>query len=255
VKYFNKKSVALVFLTLIIFSAMPKTAFAAVPVFETNQIIVGKQTLLQSITSIFQKATNLEQLFEWAFKIAAESLKRQLLNMIVDQIVVWIQGGGTPKFITDWPGFFRDAVDAAGGNFLKQLGLGLFCSPYNLTLRAAFIPIPKFSDRSACTLSGIGVNIDNFLKNFNNGGWAAWNEMVLKPQNNIYGAYLLVTTFIGYFGVLDFGVGTAVAKYIAEFVGKKDREGAGKIINSSLFFYIIVGFISAASLLILSPSE
>jgi len=44
VKYFNKKSVALVFLTLIIFSAMPKTAFAAVPVFETNQIIVGKQT-------------------------------------------------------------------------------------------------------------------------------------------------------------------------------------------------------------------
>ena len=181
----------MVFLTLIIFSAMPKTAFAAVPVFETNQIIVGKQTLLQSITSIFQKATNLEQLFEWAFKIAAESLKRQLLNMIVDQIVVWIQGGGTPKFITDWPGFFRDAVDAAGGNFLKQLGLGLFCSPYNLTLRAAFIPIPKFSDRSACTLSQIGVNLDNFLNNFNNGGWAAWNEMVLKPQNNIYGAYLM----------------------------------------------------------------
>lgn len=76
--------------------------------------------------------------------------------------------------------------------------------------------------------------------------------IVSHVGKEIYGAYLLVTTFIGYFGVLDFGVGTAVAKYIAEFAGKDDREGAGKIINSSLFFYIIVGFISAASLLILS---
>src|SRR3989344_2157753 len=190
-KYFNKKIIILVFLALIVFSAAPKVAFAAVPVFETNQVIVGKQTTLQTITSIFQKATNIEQLWEWAFKIAAEALKRQLLNMIVDQIVAWIQGGGTPKFITDWPGFFRDAVDAAGGRFLQELGLGLFCSPYNLTLRAAFIPIPKFSDRSACTLSQVGVNLDNFLNNFNNGGWAAWNEMGLKPQNNIYGAYLM----------------------------------------------------------------
>ena len=191
VKYLNKKSIVLVFLALIMFSTAPKTAFAAVPVFETNPVLVAKQTTVQTITSIFTTAVNIEQLFEWAFKIAAEALKRQLLNMIVDQIVTWIQGGGNPKFITDWPGFFRDAVDAAGGNFLKQLGLGLFCSPYNLTLRAAFIPIPKFSDKSACTLSQIGVNIDNFLNNFNNGGWMAWNEMVLKPQNNIYGAYLM----------------------------------------------------------------
>lgn len=68
----------------------------------------------------------------------------------------------------------------------------------------------------------------------------------------VYGAYLLVTTFIGYFGVLDFGVGTAIPKYIAEFVGKDDLKGAGKIINSSLFFYTIIGFIVAISLLILS---
>lgn len=190
-KYFNKKFIVLMLLSLMIFSAAPKTVFAAVPVFEVNPALVVKQTIVQTITSMFQTAVNVEQLFEWAFKIAAEALKRQLLNMIVDQIVAWIQGGGTPKFITDWPGFFRDAVDAAGGNFLKQLGLGLFCSPYNLTLRAAFIPIPKFSDRSACTLSSIGVNLENFLKNFNSGGWAAWDEMVLKPQNNIYGAYLM----------------------------------------------------------------
>ena len=201
----GKKFFVIIFIILVLFSASPKSAFAAVPVFETNPALAVKQTLFESITSaqsittalqstfspLIEKPINTQQLFEWAFKIAAEALKRQLLNMIVDQIVTWIQGGGTPKFITDWPGFFRDAVDQAGGRFLQQLGLGLFCSPYNLTLRAAFIPIPQFSDRSACTLSQIGVNLDNFSKNFNNGGWIAWQEMVLRPQNNIYGAYLM----------------------------------------------------------------
>lgn len=204
-KFFSKKPAIIVVIALVFFLAMPKPAFAQLAVTEVNPILTTLQTAYQLLTSqqsvttaiqstisaLVEKAINAQQLFEWAFKIATEALRRQLLNMIVDQIVAWIQGGGTPKFITDWPGFFRDAVDQAGGRFLQQMDLGLFCSPYNLTLRAAFIPIPQFSDRSACTLSQIGVNLDSFLKNFNNGGWVAWNEMVLKPQNNIYGAYLL----------------------------------------------------------------
>lgn len=198
-KYFDKKLVVLFFLSLIVFSTVPKAVFA-IPVViveqpvltaETNPKLTIIQTLTQKLTSASTLGSKIQQLFEWAFKIAAESLKRQLLNMIVDQIVKWIQGGGEPKFITDFPGFLQEAVDKAGGEFLKELGLGLFCSPYNLSLKAAFIPIPKFSDRSACTLSKVGVNIDNFLKNFNSGGWVAWNEMVLRPQNNIYGAYLM----------------------------------------------------------------
>ena len=205
----NKKLAIIIFIILIFYSAMPKPAFAAAAItFESNPLVwisnqlsaaSGATTAAASkvsassntLTASGTIAANVQKLFEWAFKIAVESLKRQLLNMIVDQIVAWIQGGGEPKFITDWPGFFRDAVDQAGGRFIQKLGLGLFCSPYNLTLRAAFIPIPQFSDRSSCTFSQIGVNVNNFLTNFNNGGWVAWNEMVLKPQNNIYGAYLM----------------------------------------------------------------
>ncbi len=204
-KYFNKKLVILVFLALIMFSAAPKIALASVPTFEMNPILTGQQTIFQKITSVesittalqstlsalIEKAMNVQQLFEWAFQIATEALRRQLLNMIVDQIVNWIQGGGTPRFITDWPGFFRDAVDQAGGRFLQELGLGQLCSAFGFQLRFAFIPIPTFAERSSCTLSQVGVNIDNFLKDFKSGGWVAWDEMVLKPQNNIYGAYLM----------------------------------------------------------------
>jgi len=136
-------------------------------------------------------ATITEISFEWAFKTAKEILKKQLLDMMVDQIVAYIQGGGTPKFITDWPAFFRDAVDQAGGKFLQQIGLSQLCSPFKPLLSAAFIPIPTFTERTSCTLSQVGVNIDVFLKDFRQGNWIAWQEMVLRPQNNIYGAYIM----------------------------------------------------------------
>jgi len=178
-KLFNKKFLILVFIALIIVSIAPKPASASMPTFEMNPAVTGDLVNFGEMT------------FQWTFKIAAEALKRQLLNMIVDQIVEWIQGGGEPKFITDWPGFFRDAVDQAGGKFIQQIGLSQLCSPFKLLLGTGFIPIPTFTERTSCTLSRIGVNIDAFLENFENGGWVAWQEMVLKPQNNVYGAYLL----------------------------------------------------------------
>ena len=76
--------------------------------------------------------------------------------------------------------------------------------------------------------------------------------IVSHVGKEVYGAYLLVMTFTGYLGVLDFGVTAAVTKYVAEFMGKGDREGAKKIISASFSFYLIIGLISAAILLILS---
>ena len=99
--------------------------------------------------------------------------------------------------------------------------------------------------------SNIKYNIINYGISFTV-GLILFPFIVSHIGKEVYGAYLLVMTFIGYFGVLDFGVGTAVAKYIAEFMSRDDKKGASKIINSSLFFYIIIGVISAVTLLILS---
>ncbi len=191
---FNKKYFAVFFIVLILLLVVPKPAHAYLVSFEINPIMWLYQILSYGVDLLSEYA-NTAQLaqgyLEWAFKIAAEVLKRKLLNMIVDQIVQWIQGGGEPKFITDWPGFFRDAVDQAGGVFIQKIGLSQLCLPFKPLLSAAFIPIPTFTERTSCTLSRIGVNIDMFLKDFQKGNWIAWQEMVLKPQNNIYGAYLM----------------------------------------------------------------
>ena len=189
-KLAGRKFIILMLLATALVLMAPKPA-SAISTFETNPALVKGQTLFQSIISVATGASKIQTFFEWAFRVATEALKRQLLNMMVDQIVSWIQGGGKPKFITDWNGFLTDAADQAGGQFIQELGLGQLCSAFGPQLKAAFIPIPTFSDRSSCTLSQVGANLDAFLKDFRNGGWAAWNEMVLKPQNNVYGAYLI----------------------------------------------------------------
>ena len=191
---FNKKHYAIFFIVLILFLVVPKPAFANMLSFEANPLLWLSSFLSWGLDVLSEYANTgqlVQSLLEWAFKIAAEVLKRKLLDMIVDQIVQWIQGGGEPKFITDWPGFFRDAVDQAGGVFIQKIGLSKLCSPFKLQLSAAFIPIPTFTERTSCALSAIGVNLDNFLKDFQQGNWIAWQEMVLRPQNNIYGAYLM----------------------------------------------------------------
>ncbi|MBI4919818.1 hypothetical protein HY838_00750 [Candidatus Azambacteria bacterium] len=201
-KFFNKKTAILFLLAAILFSSVPKTTHATLEVQDigmqlmTSDILVNSNIIAAAtgIGSASTVANTTQGFFEWSFKAAGEALKRQLLNMIVDQIVRWIQGGGDPKFITDWPGFFRDAVDQTAGHFLdnfnSKYGVNL-CSPFKALLGAGFIPIPTFSTRSACTLSKVGANLDAFLKDFRSGGWVAWQEMVLRPQNNVYGAYLM----------------------------------------------------------------
>jgi len=189
-KYLSKKIIAAIIISLIGLSIIPKTADAADSVWVVNPIL-HTESGAGWATAAATGATITEISFEWAFKTAKEILKKQLLDMMVDQIVAYIQGGGTPKFITDWPGFFRDAVDQAGGKFLQKIKLSQLCSPFKPLLSAAFIPIPTFTERTSCTLSQVGVNIDVFLKDFRQGNWIAWQEMVLRPQNNVYGAYVM----------------------------------------------------------------
>jgi O-antigen/teichoic acid export membrane protein len=56
-----------------------------------------------------------------------------------------------------------------------------------------------------------------------------------------YGLYLLVGAFVGYFGLLDLGVGASLVKYVAEYNAKGDKEMINKMVNSTFVFYLGVG--------------
>lgn len=167
-------------------------AHATLPVIDAEHIIAAIANSISEIVSSVMEWV--KDAARWAadkaWILAVEVLKKRLLDMIVDQIVAWIQGGGTPKFITDWQGFLLDAANAGVGDIVKQLGLGFLCSPFNLQIKLALSPIPKFSQRASCTLDKIVSNIENFYSDFRNGGWIAYQTQ-WQPANNYYGSVLM----------------------------------------------------------------
>lgn len=57
-----------------------------------------------------------------------------------------------------------------------------------------------------------------------------------------YGIYVLATSLIGYFGILDFGLGFALVKFVSEFKEKNEYDFLNLYINSVIIFQFLVGF-------------
>src|SRR3989338_2321533 len=69
-----------------------------------------------------------------------------------------------------------------------------------------------------------------------------------------YGIWAIVGVVTGYFGMLDFGIGTSFVKYIAEFYTKRDYEKINQVINIGFSFYAIFAIlIIALSFFIMHP--
>lgn len=69
---------------------------------------------------------------------------------------------------------------------------------------------------------------------------------------DLFGVLSIVTVVLGYFSLLDLGMGLSVIKYISEYSARDDKKGVQKIIGTALTFYTLVGFIGGVLILILS---
>jgi O-antigen/teichoic acid export membrane protein len=76
--------------------------------------------------------------------------------------------------------------------------------------------------------------------------------VVYSLGDRMYGFWTLLGTFIGYYGMLDFGLSTAVSRHIAGALGKQDNEECNNIFNIALRIYTIIGAIAFAITVILA---
>jgi len=137
-----------------------------------------------------------EKAKEYITSTAWAIFRKQMIDYMTDELVKWIQGGGDPKFVTDWEGFLGEVADQAGGKILEDITgpefMAGLCQPdWAIKIRIGLQKPPKFSTKARCTLSDIGVNFNDFMDNFENGGWKGWLS-VSESQNNPYGMYMLV---------------------------------------------------------------
>ena len=59
--------------------------------------------------------------------------------------------------------------------------------------------------------------------------------------DRMYGIWALVGAFIGYYGLLDLGISSAVARFISRALGKDDHAEMNIIINTSIALFSILG--------------
>ncbi len=123
-----------------------------------------------------------------------ETIKRALLYQLSTQIVDWVQTGKTPQFVKQPGKFLEDTGRLALDRFISRVAPRL-CEPFRLSVQLQ-IPSTRrednpFYEQITCTLDKVVANVDNFYRDFRQGGWIGYQE-ILKPQNNYYGASLAV---------------------------------------------------------------
>ncbi len=119
-----------------------------------------------------------------------ETIKKRFFDMIVDQMVNWIQGGGKPLFIQNWSAFLAQYGNIVTGDIIAEMKIAGICQPFGMQLQIAVLQPPRFSGQIKCTLDQVVRNMVNFYNNFSAGGFVAYREQ-WQPQNNFYGALLL----------------------------------------------------------------
>ncbi len=143
--------------------------------------------------TVEQKKSNtknwLQRLWEFTQKVLLQELKNQIIAMLEQQIVNWINGGGKPQFVTDWKGFVSDAFNNAAGaaidKILPELCMPLNAQTYiNITLRPPLIPV-----YTGCTLNQVINNVKNFSNDFRNGSWLQYS-VTLQPTGNYFGGLI-----------------------------------------------------------------
>lgn len=75
--------------------------------------------------------------------------------------------------------------------------------------------------------------------------------LVHELGDKMYGIWTLVGTFIGYFGLMDIGLSSAVSRFISRAVGRKDPEDMKRVISTSFYLFLALGVGAAVLTMVL----
>lgn len=64
---------------------------------------------------------------------------------------------------------------------------------------------------------------------------------ILHRLGNVgFGLWVLASTFTGYYGLLDFGIRSALTRYVARFAATEDWDNVGRVVSTALFTYSVI---------------
>lgn len=75
--------------------------------------------------------------------------------------------------------------------------------------------------------------------------------MVRQLGNETYGIWVLIVSISSYFTVLDFGINTAIVRYISKYTAVKDYHNASKIYSSSFMIFMMLSMVVLGTIAII----
>lgn len=67
--------------------------------------------------------------------------------------------------------------------------------------------------------------------------------LVHQLGDRLYGFWSIIGTAVGYFGFFDFGLSSAVSRFVSRAFGKSDQNEANKVISNALFLFAILSIV------------
>lgn len=176
-------------------------AYAVVPVFDSAlQTIAAEDLAIDTAIAASSAITAAETTSLTTKEFSLDPLVRILvfttLQTMTSQVTGWITGdeGRGVGFVKNLEQELTNAVDARAGEYLSRLATINLCSLNLKTYIQMKLGVPRVGNfrhlnpQLSCKLTGIVDNVENFYDNFDNGGWNAFLNVSLIPENNYYGA-------------------------------------------------------------------
>ncbi len=182
-----EKNITLALIVTFLFSPIFATKVEAqlfVPVWDPGTFSVNADTAVNT-TSLSLK--------ELGFDGVAFMIINYIIERMAASTVNWINSGfkGQPAFVTNPEAFFTDIGDKVAGQYIfSNPNLRFLCGPISAKIKLALTQSYIQEKQYQCTLTQVGRNFDDFMGNFENGGWDNFFELTQKQQNNPIGAYL-----------------------------------------------------------------
>lgn len=103
---------------------------------------------------------------------------------------------------------------------------------------------PSLKTNALSNWAALGVNIAI--------GFVLTPAILAHLGEKRFGIWMLVSSVVGYFGLLRLGVGTGVLRYVPLFRAKNDRDKISATISTAMAFYVVIGFVIFVTLLLFS---
>ncbi len=180
----------LLFLTIVAQFVTPIHTTAQLSTIEAPGILLTQTALIAAANSVTAKVTSDTAFKDYILDPLAYIAVTGLLNAMTNTILGWIQGTDS-GFIENLEDELARSADVMGGRILNQLATFNLCGNIGAFLKLSLSAPLSLRQRMECTATQIVANVEDFYQDFQQGGWPAFFEISLRPQNNPYGAYLL----------------------------------------------------------------